>query len=218
LRKLGGFEGVSKEYLHREKDARFPRQPVIKTKQGKAESISEWIQIIQLLGFKFRESALLNCRMDERAGILNLSDKLRNICFIQELYSDRIQTIVRSRNSENFDEIAETSLEEESAILSKNERSRGDTGTQVKCSNCGKVGHTSHKCYIKKDHRVNQARLDKPGTSREVICFRCNTKGHFARDCRKAGDRCTRRDNRKEKQGNENRLMENSRPSVNTVQ
>lgn len=161
---------------------------------------------------------MLNCRVDERAGILNLSDKLRNICFIQGLYSDRIQTIVRSRNSENFDEIAETSPEEESAIISKNERYKGDTSTQVKCNNCGKLGHTSNKCYTKKDHRVNQARLDKPGTSREVICFRCNTKGHFASDCRKAGDRSNRKDNRREKSGNENRLTEDSRPSVNTVQ
>lgn len=36
--------------------------------------------------------------------------------------SDRIQTIVRSRNGRTFDEIAETALEEESAIFSKNER------------------------------------------------------------------------------------------------
>jgi hypothetical protein len=46
--------------------------------------------------------------MEERAGILTLVDRLRNICFVQGLYSDRIQTIVRSRNSENLDEIADT--------------------------------------------------------------------------------------------------------------
>jgi len=33
------------------------------------------------------------------------------------LYSDRIQTIVRSRNHSTFDEIAETAIEEESAIF-----------------------------------------------------------------------------------------------------
>jgi hypothetical protein len=86
--------------------------------------VTEWIQKIQTLGSKFRESALQNCTEEERAGILILSDKLRNICFIQGLYSDRIQTIVRSGNNENFDDIAETALEEESAIVSKQERYR----------------------------------------------------------------------------------------------
>jgi hypothetical protein len=56
------------------------------------------------LGSKFRESALLNCNEEECAGIFNLSDKMRNICSIQGLYSDRIQTIVHSRNDENFDD------------------------------------------------------------------------------------------------------------------
>jgi hypothetical protein len=84
----------------------FHANQLFKAKQNKSESVSEWIQRIQTLGSKFRESALLNCNEEERAGILNLSDKLRNICFIQGLYLDRIQTIVCSRNNENFDEIS----------------------------------------------------------------------------------------------------------------
>jgi hypothetical protein len=67
------------------------------TKQSKAESVSEWIQRVQKLGSTFREAALQDCEQDERAGILTFADKLRNICFVQVLYSDRIQTIV-SRN------------------------------------------------------------------------------------------------------------------------
>jgi len=89
------------------------------TKQSKAESVSEWIQRIQKLGSKFREATLQDCEQDERAGILTLADKLRNICFIQVLYSDSIQTTVRSRNYCSFDDITETALEEE--IFSKNE-------------------------------------------------------------------------------------------------
>jgi len=50
----------------------------------------------------------MDCSMEERAGILTLEDGLRDICFVQGLYSNRIQTIVRSRNNDNFDEIAET--------------------------------------------------------------------------------------------------------------
>jgi hypothetical protein len=123
----------------------FYANQLFKAKQQKVENVSEWIQRIQSLGSKFRESALQDYRENEKAGILTLADKLRNICFIQGLHSDRIQTIVRSRNNENFDDIAETALEEESAIISKNERYTGDVTPPPKCSNCGKLGHTSNK-------------------------------------------------------------------------
>jgi hypothetical protein len=45
------------------------------TKQTKVESVSDWIQRIQKSGSKFREAA----EQDEKAGVLTLSDKLRNI-------------------------------------------------------------------------------------------------------------------------------------------
>ena len=83
--------------------------------------MADWIHKVQNLGLQFREAALLNCREGAQEGILDLSDQLRNICFIQGLASHRIQTIVRSRNYQNFDKIAETALVEESAIASKRE-------------------------------------------------------------------------------------------------
>jgi hypothetical protein len=98
----------------------FHANQLFSTKQGKAESVSELTERVQKLVSKFREVALQDCEQDERAGILTLADKLRNICFVQGLYSDRIKTIVRSRNRSSFDDIAETALEEESAIFSKN--------------------------------------------------------------------------------------------------
>jgi hypothetical protein len=72
------------------------------TKQSKVESVSEWIQRVQKLGSKFREAVLQDCEQDERAVILTLADKLRNNCFVQGLYCDRIQTIGRSRNHSSF--------------------------------------------------------------------------------------------------------------------
>lgn len=51
----------------------------------------------------------------------SLSDKLQNICFIQELDLDRTQRVVRSRNNETFDEVIERYLEEEVGIFSKQE-------------------------------------------------------------------------------------------------
>jgi hypothetical protein len=76
------------------------------------EKVADWIHKIQNLGSQFREAALLNCSEVAREGILDLSDRLRKICFIQGLASDRIQMIVRSRIYQNFDEIAETALVE----------------------------------------------------------------------------------------------------------
>jgi hypothetical protein len=161
----------------------FHANQLFNAKQSKSESVSEWIQKIQTLGSKFRESALSNCTNDEREGILNLSDRLRNICFTRGLYSDRIQTIVRSRNQESFDDIAETALEEENAIVSKKERYKGELGTPVKWGNCGKLGHSTQACFLRKtpkagptnssQDRISQARVDNPNRNWEMVCYNC---------------------------------------------
>ena len=165
-------------------------------RQGKTDSISEWIQSVQKLSSKFREAALQDCEEDERVGIVALADKLRNICFVQGIASDRIQTIVRSRNGRTFDEVAETALEEESAIYSRNERYRqGDPASRVTCNNCGKAGHIAAKCYLreKRDTRVNKLGaenrwgLQKPqgNPKGEFKCYNCGEAGHMARQCSK---------------------------------
>lgn len=74
--------------------------------------MTDWIQKIQTLGSQFREAALLNCSNGAREGILDLSDRVRNICFIQGLASNRIQAIVQSQNYKNFDIMAEAALVE----------------------------------------------------------------------------------------------------------
>ena len=94
----------------------FHATQLFKAKQGKDERVTDWIHKIQTLGSQFREAALLNCNEGAREGILDLADRLGNVCFIQGLASHRIQTIVRSRKYQNFDEIAETALVEEGAI------------------------------------------------------------------------------------------------------
>jgi len=161
------------------------------TKQSKAESVSEWIQRVQKLGSKFREAALQDCEQDEWAGILTLADKLRNIYFVQGLYSDRIQIIMRSRNHSSFDDIAETALEEESAIFSKkNERYKINNANSEgpKCSNCNKLGHVASRGYLKdrKVARVNQVSVrDENWKNNSDITCNCQGKGHIARHCRK---------------------------------
>ena len=55
--------------------------------------------------------------------------------------------IERSRNYQNFAEISESALVESSAIASKQERYRSERASAYRCSDCGKAGHSSRKCY-----------------------------------------------------------------------
>jgi hypothetical protein len=207
----------------------FHANQLFSTKQGKSETVAEWIQKVQKLGSKFREAALQDCESDEKAGILTLTDKLRNICFIQGLHSDRIQTIVRSRNYSTFDEVAETALEEESAIFSKNERYNRTSGIAegLKCSNCNKTGHLASRCYLKmkKDVRINQMTV-KSGQnwSHEITCYNCQGRGHMARQCKKPkrkfeGPGLSKQSSNDTQSGNESRPSESrSRPTVQSIQ
>lgn len=130
---------------------------LFRAKQGKDERVTDWVQKIQTLGSQFREAALLHCSEGAREGILDLSDRLRNICFVQGLVSDRIQTTVRSRNYQSFDEIAETALVEESAIASKQDRYRAEGPSTPKCSNCGKLGHSNLARNCRKTPRKRES-------------------------------------------------------------
>ena len=131
---------------------------------------------------QFREAALLNCSEGSREVTLDLSDRLRNICFVQGLTSDHIQKIVRSRNYRDVDEIAETALVEESAITSKQDRHRTEGSTPLKCGVCGKAGHSSSKCLVreKREARVSPVVANPAGGINHITCFRCGEKGHLA--------------------------------------
>jgi len=195
-------------------------------KQGKNDGVSEWIQNIQRLSSKFREAALQDCEDEERLGIVALADKLQNICFVQGIFSDRIQTIVRNRNGRTFDEIAETDLEEESAIFSKNERYKSSASPgKVVCHNCGKAGHVAAKCYLKerKDIRVNKLGAEsrenvgktRGPCKRDIKCFNCGEVGHMARECRKP--RTAKVFNQPSGTGTEGRSPDRSKPTIGAV-
>ena len=60
-----------------------------------------------MFSVKFREEALMDCTTEEKAGIFMLTDRVRNICFVQGLYTDGIRQSSAvdqrqfSRNSQN---------------------------------------------------------------------------------------------------------------------
>ena len=198
----------------------FHASQLFKAKQGKDEKVTSWIHRTQTLGSQFREAALLNCRDSAREGIIDLADRLRNICFVQGLASDRIQTIVRSRNYQTFDDIAETALIEENAISSRLDRYRVEASFSQKCGNCGKLGHSSSRCYTrsKAETRVNPVVSSGSGTARPVTCFRCGEQGNFARNCRRPPRRREGNDPPIALSGNESRRTERSRPTVACTQ
>ena len=134
------------------------------------------------------------------------------------MVSDRIQTIVQSRNFQNFDEIAETALVEESAISSKLDRYRSEGIFAQRCSNCGKLGHLNSKCYSrgKREARVNPVVTSGGGTLSHLTCFRYGEKGHLASNCKKPPRRKETSDSRRTP-GNESRRTESSRPTVASV-
>jgi hypothetical protein len=94
---LGRSEFLQNTYIEK-RTLDFHASQMFKAKQGKDEKLAEWLHKIQTLGSQFRKAALLNCSEGAREGMLDLSDRLCNICFIQGLASDRIQMIVRSHN------------------------------------------------------------------------------------------------------------------------
>jgi len=151
---------------------------------------------------------------------------LRNICFVQGMSSDRIQTIVPSRNGRTFDEIAERALEEESAIFSKNERYRqGANPGRLLCHNCGKTGHVAATCYPKekKDVRVNKLGTELRGSvgkprglrKSDIKYYNCRETGHMARECRKP--RSSKGFTQVSGTGAEGRSPDRSKPSIGAV-
>jgi len=93
-------------------------------RQSKYESIASWGHKIDELQTDVREAARRVCKPEEILGAIGLINHLGKACFVQGLYNELIQTIVRSRGeSVLLSQAIEISLEELSAILSVKEKS-----------------------------------------------------------------------------------------------
>ena len=149
-------------------------------RQSKHESIASWGNKIDKLQTDLREAARRVCKSEEILGAIRLINHLGKACFIQGLYNERIQTIVRSRGeSILLSQAIEISLEEESAILSVKERSpSAANGPPLRCNKCNKLGHTANRCTIPDRFPVSNVKAVNS-------CFNCGREGHIAKDCRR---------------------------------
>ena len=122
------------------------------SKQNRNENVSEWIQRIQKMRARVREGAMLACNDAQKPGIEFFLEYMTKLCFINGLINDKIQMIVKSRNLQNFNEIAEIALSEESAMLSR--LGKFKNSNEEVCKICKKPGHIGAKCYFKKNNET----------------------------------------------------------------
>jgi hypothetical protein len=116
--------------------------------------------------------------------------------------------------------MAETELEEESAIFSTNEKyeckMRNKNSERPKCSNCNKFGHAASRCYLKdkKYTTFNQVsiRNEKREKKGDITSYNFQGKRHMAKHCRKPKKRLERQRLIKERNGSNNHSGNEFRP------
>nr|CAD7571652.1 unnamed protein product [Timema californicum] len=170
-------------------------------RQSNIEPIASWGSRVDTMQTDFKEAASRVCSQDEQKGALALVQHLAKACFIQGLSNERIQTIVRSRNTDVsiLGSAVEIALEEESNIISQREKGTreikpfrmANNRTEIRCANCHRTGHRTERCYLRKQikQEVKREPREVHMGSRGVsylcgrVCYLCGEPGHFQQDC-----------------------------------
>jgi hypothetical protein len=143
------LKGVLEENYSVRRTLDFYACRMFSARQEKGESVASWGSRIDEMQTELREAARRVCRPEEILGAVGIIGHFGKSCFLQELNSERIQTIVRIRGeSILLSQSVETSLEEEGVILSIGEKS-GAGGNTPRCTICNRLGHVASKCVSK---------------------------------------------------------------------
>ena len=181
-RKIETWENLKTFLLNTYRDSRtldYYLAELFTSKQNRNENVNEWIQRIQKMRARVREGAMLACNDLEKPGVEFFLEYMTKLCCINGLVNDKIQTIIKSRNLHNLNEIAEVALSEEGAMLSR--LGKFKTPNDEICKICKKHGHIAAKCYFKKDNETKALHVTEK--SKEIVCFQCKQKGHMSTKC-----------------------------------
>jgi hypothetical protein len=99
---------------------------------------------------------------DERAGVLKLYDKLRNIVSCKDYFLTEYKPLFLA-GIRMISMTAETALEEESAMVCKVERYKAPRFSPMKYTICNKSEHNCNNCFskVKRDSRVNKCSVGR---------------------------------------------------------
>jgi hypothetical protein len=112
-------------------------------RESKNKRIASWGHKTDELQTDLRDASRRGFKPEEILGAISLINHLGKICFVQGLYNERIQTIVRSRGESSLlSQPIEISLEEEGAVPSVKEKSpTAVNGPPLRCNKRNKLGH-----------------------------------------------------------------------------
>jgi hypothetical protein len=145
------------------------------SRQGNNETVAQWGSRIDSMGIDLlRESRARIEKINPRGvegGAILVSEFMKG-SFVAGLKDDRVKYIVKARGEEeSLAQLVETALQEESEISSQRFKSNMGNLTWATPKYSG-VFKQEHRPQIKRE--VNMT---------SVVCYRCQGRGHLARDC-----------------------------------
>jgi hypothetical protein len=173
------------------------------SKQNPVETVSQWGAKMDTVCGDLQRAARrhmedLAWTNEKREGGGDIIDLFVRACFIQGLHDDRIKTMVKAKGNVNtpMAQLVEVALEEESAIRS--ERFKRNSSEK------GQFGNPGSRYVQRKSDEHREVRVAT------ATCYRCQKKGHFARNCREptsnaSEKRVTKNQDHRRKSGNEPR-------------
>lgn len=106
----------------------------------------------------------------------------------------QISNNVRCRSPKNLNDAINIALEEEKIqnLLHKTSKSNNFS---KKCRVCGKLGHTEHECYSKKQNTNSHRVFHEAKPQNSIFCRYCKKNGHDISECRRRKYNNERRNN-----------------------